>query len=79
MESFVQLSIEEYGDLKKRAEQQDIPVEVTEFNSSRPVNFGGYAVSLKGISRVDINMRELKLQICRQNGINPEKTTVHFH
>lgn len=74
MESFVQLSIKEYEDLKQRAERQDIPlhVEYVEMYADQDVKYRFPAT-------ININMRELKLQICRQHGIDPETSVVEFY
>ena len=74
MEAFVQLSIKEYEQLKQRAEQQDIPVHV-----EHEVMYADQQVRYRFPARVDINMRELKLQICKQNGIDPDNTVVEFY
>lgn len=76
MEAFVQLSIEEYEDLKQRAEQQDIPVSI----GSQLAVWGGDGSLIEKLPvEVKINMRELKLQICKQHGIDPENTVVEFY
>lgn len=74
MEAFVQLSIEEYEQLKQRAEQQDIPVHVEHAEV-----YADQQVRYRFPARIDINMLELKLQICKQNGIDPETTVVEFY
>lgn len=74
--SFVQLSIQDYEDLKQRAEQQDIPVSV----GSQLVVWGEDGSIIEKLPvQIKINMRELKLQICRQQGIDPESTVVEFY
>lgn len=79
MKSFVQLSIEEYEDLKEKANQKDIPIELESVYAGSPVYVGTVPILTPSKTTVKINMRELKLQICRQNGIDPEKTTVEFY
>ena len=74
MKSFVQLSLEEYEDLKQRAEQQDIPVQV-----KYEELFANDKATFRFPAKIDINMRELKLQICRQYGIDPKDTVVEFY
>lgn len=74
MESFVQLSIEEYENLKQRAEQQDIPVDIDTIGM-----FGSPQLMLSMPARIRIDMRQLKLQICKQNDINPDSTHVEFY
>ena len=70
MKSFVQLTLEEYEELKKLADDKNIKVE----QSVRIIPSDGKALE----ANVTINMRELKLQICRQQNIDPEITTVNF-
>lgn len=69
MKTFIQLSLEEYEELKNKAEQQKIPADVLIIRADKLV----YA------AEININMRELKLQICRQNSLNPEEVTVNFY
>lgn len=69
MKNFVQLSLEEYEELKNKSEQQNIPADVFIIRANKLV----YA------AEININMRELKLQICKQNSINPEEVTVNFY
>lgn len=70
MSSFVQLSLEEYERLRKRASQQDIPTDVRRI-------YLGESINAKATIRID--MRKLKLQICEQNGIDPNNSIVEFY
>ena len=80
MESFVQLSVEEYNELKKQAEQRYIPVVVTESVTEGIFVYGGENIKISySPPRIDINMRKLKLQICKQNDIDPNETVVEFY
>lgn len=70
MQSFVQLTMEEYEKLKESAKVKKIKIE------SGTVIQGSGGRLLE--ANIKIDMRELKLQICRQQGIDPEVTTVNF-
>lgn len=71
MRSFVQLTMKEYEDLKEDAKGKRIKIES--------------GVGVKGPdgklleANIKIDMRELKLQICRQQDIDPDVTTVNFY
>lgn len=73
MKSFIQLSIQEYESLKRQAERQDIPVKVLRSYADDYSN-----VVCPIVHKVVIDMRELKLQVCKQQGVDPRET-VEFY
>ncbi|ALV21046.1 MULTISPECIES: hypothetical protein [Carnobacterium] len=70
-EGFVQISIEEYDDLKEAAKFKEIPATISK------ITVAGSLVPETVI--VDIDMYKLKRQICNQNNIDPNNTTVQFY
>lgn len=72
MEECVYLTRKEYDNLVERAERQNIPVDY-EIDDLRTKDG-----SVKCVHEIRINMRELKLQICKQYDINPDET-IHFY
>ena len=73
-EGFVQISVEEYDNLKEAEKLKEIPATIRY----------GSRVSIEGVYQpeeaiIEIDMYKLKRQICRQNGINPNTTTVKFY
>ena len=68
MEECVYLTRKEYDKLVERAERQDIPVE---YEMDEIETTDG---SIKYVYDLRINMRELKLQVCRQHDISLDET-----
>lgn len=76
MEAFVQLTLEDYEKLKTKAESQNISVNIL---PQMVLHDWDGRVIEKSVVEVKINMRELKLQICKQHGIDPDNTVVEFY
>ena len=76
MEAFVQLTLEDYEKLKNKAESHNISVNILPQMILH--DWDGRVIE-KSVVEVKINMRELKLQICKQNGIDPDNTVVEFY
>lgn len=74
MEPTVTISLVEYEKMKELAERKDIPA---------TVDTADWVTTKDGVMRteltIDIDMRELKLQICRQNDIDPEMAVINFY
>lgn len=70
MEKSVHMPLKEYEKMKREADFKKIPVEVGVF-------LGPNRSIIE--CNINIDMRELKLKICEQQGIDPSKSIVNFY